>query len=119
MKEEQNIFEFLQDNKKLLHEYAEVQVDLFKLQVIKTSSQIGGLLTWLIILTFLLFLISIFAGITIGFWFAGLLHSNAAGFGITTGLFILVFVILGLFRRRLFINPVISILIKQFTDDEF
>jgi hypothetical protein len=118
MEEGQNIFEFLQGNKKLLQEYVEVRVDIFKLELIKTSSHIGGLLTWLIILTFLLFLISIFAGITIGFWFAGILNSNAAGFAVTTGLIILLAILLALFRKQLFINPVISILIKQINDEE-
>ncbi len=118
MAEGQNISEFLQENKKLLKDYTEVRVELFKLEVIKKSSQIGGLLTWLIILTFLLFLISLFAGLTVGFLFAAWLHSNAAGFAIATGLFILAAVLLAFFRKQLFINPVISILIKQFTDDE-
>lgn len=115
---EQDLFEFLNTNKKLLQEYVEVRISIFKLELIKTSSQISGLIIWLIISIFLLFLIFIFAGITFGFLFGELLHSNAAGFAIATGIIILIAVLLTLFRRKLFINPIIRILIKQYSNEE-
>lgn len=115
---EQDLFEFLTLNKKLLQEYVEVRFSIFKLELIKTSSQISGLIIWLIISIFLLFLIFIFAGITIGFLFGELLHSNAAGFAIATAIIVLIAILLTVFRKKLFINPIIRVLIKQHSNED-
>ena len=115
---EQDLFSFLNDNKKLLNEYVEVRINIFKLELIRTSSQISGLIIWLIISIFLLFLIFIFGGITIGFLFSDLLHSNTAGFAIATGLIIVTAILLTAFRKTLFINPIIRVLIKQYSHED-
>lgn len=118
MEEGQNIFEFLRTNKKLLNEYIEINISLFKLKFIKTSSNIFGLLLWLIILIFFIFLITIFSGITLGFFLANLLNSNAGGFAIVTGIILIMTLLLILYRKQIFINPIIRVLIKQYTDDD-
>lgn len=115
---EQDLFTFLNDNKKLLNEYVEVRINIFKLELIRTTSQISGLIIWLIISIFLLFLIFIFGGITIGFLFSDLLHSNTAGFAVATGIIILIAVMLTVFRKKLFINPIIRVLIKQYSHED-
>jgi len=118
MENEKNLFEFLNDNKKLLQEYAEVRISIFKLELIRTTSRISGLMIWLIISIFLLFLIFIFGGITLGFLFGELLHSNAAGFACATGIIVVVAILLAIFRKQLFINPVIRVLIKQYSNED-
>jgi hypothetical protein len=115
---EQDLFEFLSENKKLLQEYVEIRINVFKLELIRTTSRISGLIIWLIISIFLLFLIFIFGGITIGFWLSELMHSNVAGFGTTTGIIILMVLILTAFRKQLFINPIIRILVKQYSHED-
>ncbi len=115
---EQDLFEFLSENKKLLKEYVEVRINIFKLELIRTTSRISGLIIWLIISIFLLFLIFIFSGITIGFLLSHLMHSKVAGFAATTGIIILITVLLTVFRKQLFINPIIRVLVKQYSNED-
>jgi FtsH-binding integral membrane protein len=118
MESEQTILEFILDNKKTLQEYVEVRIQIFKLELLRTNAKIASIIIWLIISIFMLFLIFIFAGLTIGFWLSELLHSNAAGFGLTTVFIILVALSLTLFRKVFFIDPVIRILLKQYSNEE-
>jgi len=47
-----------------------------------------------------------------------MLHSNAAGFGITTGILVIITLLITLFRKSFFINPVIRIVLKQNSDEK-
>ena len=108
-----DLFEFFKENKHLLTDYAELRIRIFKLELLKTSAQVSGLIIWLILSMFLMTIIFLFGGLSIGFLLGEALHSNAAGFSIITGFFLLVLIICVLFRKQLFINPVIQVLIKQ------
>ena len=116
--ENKNLFDFLQENRKLLQDYAELRIEIFRLQVVRTTSKISGLIIWLIISIFLLFLILIFGGITLGFWLSSILNSNVAGFGLTTLIMLLIVILLAIFRKQLFINPVIRVLIQQYAHED-
>ncbi len=113
MDKEQDIWQFLQENKLLLEEYVEVRVRIFKLELIRTTSSIGGILMWVIISLFMLFLVLMFAGITLSFWIGGMMNSYVSGFGITTLIFLLLMLFFTIFRKKLFINPIVKVLIKQ------
>ncbi len=118
MESEQTIIEFLLSNKKLLQEYVELRIDIFKLELLRTNAKTSGIIVWLVVSLFMLFLILIFAGISISFWLAEMLHSNAAGFGITTGILVIITLLITLFRKSFFINPVIRIVLKQNSDEK-
>jgi hypothetical protein len=110
-----DIWQFLESNKKTLQDYFELKIEIFNLKLIRKSSTIVGILVWLLILTLLLLLILFFAGITLGFWLSSLFNNFVIGFGITTGLFLIITLILTLARKQLFINPLIRIIIREQT----
>ncbi|MEI6086975.1 MAG: hypothetical protein WCR66_05275 [Bacteroidota bacterium] len=110
-----DIWQFLEANKKALQEYVELKIELFNLKFIRKSSSIGGVLIWLTILAFLGLLILFFAGITIGFWLSNLLNSYVQGFAATTGILVVITLILILARKQLFINPIIRIMVREQT----
>ena len=110
-----DIWQFLEENKKNLHEWVELKIELFSLKFIRKSSTIGGILIWLMILSFLSLTILFFLGLTIGFWLSAIFNSNVIGFGITSGILILITLILILLRKQLFINPIIRIIIREQT----
>lgn len=118
MESEQTMIEFLLSNKKLLQEYVELRIDIFKMELLRTNAKTSGIVVWLVVSLFMLFLILLFAGFTVSFWLSDLLHSNTAGFGITTGILILITLLITLFRKAFFINPVIRIVLKQNSDEE-
>lgn len=110
-----DIWQFLEENKKTLQEFVELKIELFNLKFIRKSSSIGGILVWLMVLAFLALLILFFAGITIGFWLSTVFNSNVLGFGATTGILVVITLILILARKQLFINPIIRIMVREQT----
>ena len=118
MESEQTIVEFLLSNKKLLQEYVELRIDIFKMELLCTNAKTSGIIVWLVVSLFMLFLILLFAGFTLSFWLADLLHSNTAGFAVTTGILVLFTLLITLFRKAIFINPVIRIILKQNSDEK-
>jgi hypothetical protein len=114
----ENVASFIRENKEALKEYAETRYEIYRLKGIRTVSKTAGFLGWIIISLFLLFLVVIFGGMTLAYWLSNVFGSIVMGFGVTTLFLLLVFVLLAVFRKQLFINPVISTIISQSNDDD-
>jgi hypothetical protein len=104
---------FMHAAKEHSRNWFETRLNLCKLKGIRLFAKMAGNFTWLIISLFLFFLFSVFAGLTLGFWLSSYLGNYTAGFGIVTLLIMLKIGLLALFRKKLFINPVIRKMIKQ------
>jgi hypothetical protein len=117
MSQPDNIGSYVKDSKPLVKEYLETRFELFRLHAIRLISQSAGYLVWILVSLFLLFLIMIFSGIVVGIWFSGLFHSYVLGFGLTTLIVIVVFVLLVVFRKALFVNPVVQQIISKTTQE--
>jgi hypothetical protein len=113
---------FFKENKPLLKEYLETRLEIFRLQAVRLISKSAGYLVWILISMFLFFLIMLFSGIVLGCWLSGLTHSYVKGFGLTTLIFVIIFVLLALFRKTLFVNPLTQNIIRKtnegFREDE-
>jgi hypothetical protein len=112
-----NLQDFLDENVALVKEYLETKTDIYKLKAIRSSSLLLGSLVWIIISLFLFFLLFIFIGLVVGFWFAELFGSLTIGFGLATILLFFVMLLVFLFRKQIFINPMIRIFIKIMTSN--
>lgn len=117
MNESENMGSFFMDFKEMMKDYFETRLEIFRLKGVRILSKIIGNFFWFIISLFLLFLIIIFAGLVLGFWLSNLTHSFVIGFGITTLTLMLVVALLALFRKQLFINPFIRLIVRQSGDD--
>jgi small-conductance mechanosensitive channel len=111
-----NLGDFIKHNKSLLKEYIETRLDLYRLQGARQAARLGGFLIWIVIALFLLFLILIFCGITMGYWFSSITDSYVLGFGIATGVLILMMLLITVLRRALFVNPIMRNILKQFEE---
>lgn len=123
MAQPENLGSFVKENKALVQDYIETRLEILRLQGIRAGSKTAGYLVWIIISLFLLFLVSIFIGLVLGFWLSELTGSYVKGFGITTLIMILLVVLLALFRKALFVDPAIRKVIgslqeKDDLDDE-
>ena len=118
MGQSDNLGSFFKDSKPLFKEYIETRLELFRLQAIRIVSQSTGYLVWILISLFLLFLIMIFSGIVLGCWLSIVVNSYVLGFGLTTLLLVVIFILLAVFRKKLFVRPVIQAIIKK-TNDSF
>jgi hypothetical protein len=118
MSESENLGSFFRENKKLVKDYFETRLEVFKLRMIRIFSKSAGYFIWILISIFLLFLFIIFLGVTTGFWLSSITGSYTTGFGLTTLIILAVIVILALFRKALFVNPIIRNIISRAADDE-
>lgn len=118
MPDHDNLGSFFSENKTLLKDYLETKLEIYRLQGVRIASKAIGFLAWIFISVFLLVLLFIFIGLVLGFWFSQLTGSYVAGFGITTGILLLVILLLAVFRKQLFVNPVIRNFIRHIATEE-
>jgi thiol:disulfide interchange protein len=108
-----NIGSFLKENKKLARDYLDTRLEIFNLKMIRLFSKSAGYLIWVIISLFLVFLLMTFIGLVIGFWLTDITGSHVKGFGYTSLIMLAVVTLLALFRKALFIDPLIRIMIRR------
>ena len=108
---------FFKENKKLLKDYFEIRLDIFRLKIIRIFSESAGYFIWIIISLFLLWLLIIFLGLVTGFWLSSVTGSYTTGFGITALIILALIIILALLRKVLFVNPIIRTIIKKASEE--
>lgn len=104
---------FIRENKSLVKEWIEAKARVYKLKMVRVISKTAGYFIWIIISLVLVSLFTIFLGLTAGFWLSDVLGSYTRGFGSVSVLIVLVFILLTVFRKGLFINPIIRKIIQQ------
>jgi len=113
MIERENLGTFLKENKKLVMDYLEARLEIFKLRMIRMFSKSAGYLIWVIVSLFLFFLLMTFIGMVIGFWLTDVTGSYVRGFGYTSLIMFGLIMLLALFRKTLFVNPFIRLMIRR------
>ena len=113
MSQPENLGSFISENKILAKEYLETRLEIVRLQGIRASSKAMGFFIWILISIFSLLLVMIFLGIVLGLWLSDITGSYLQGFGITTLIFIFIVALLAVFRKSLFVNPVIKAMISK------
>jgi hypothetical protein len=112
MAEKEDLGSFLKENKKLVKDYLDTRLEVFKLTMIRLFSKSGGYFIWIIISLSLIFLLLTFTGLVIGFWLTDITGSYVKGFGSTTLIMLGIIIFLALFRKVLFVNPIIRKIIR-------
>src|ERR1700742_2094226 len=118
MSQPDNLGSFFAENKTLLKEYLETRMEIYRLQSLRLFARSAGYFAWILLSLFLAFLFLLFGGMMTGFWFSGLFHSYTKGFGLVTLLILVVFILLAVFRKALFVNPVIHSVIQKSKEEE-
>jgi hypothetical protein len=113
-----NLGGFFAENKKLLKEYLETRLEIYRLQSVRVFAKSAGYFAWIFLSLFLAFLFLLFSGMMVAFWFSNRFHSYVKGFGIVALLILVVFLLIGLFRKLLFVDPVIHSIIQRSRDEE-
>jgi len=108
MSDPENLGSFFKENKKLISSYIETRVEIFRLRILRILSKSAGYFFWIIISLFLAFLFIIFLGIVVSIWLSNITGSYLAGFGITTFTILIIIILLTIFRKALFVHPIIK-----------
>ncbi|HVU59198.1 MAG TPA: hypothetical protein VHD83_29250 [Puia sp.] len=118
MSQPDNLGSFISENKTILKEYVETRMEIYRLQSLRIFSKSAGYFAWIIVSLFLAFLIVIFGGLMLGYWFSSMLGSYVKGFGLITLILVVLFVLLALFRKRLFVDPVVQSIIQRSREED-
>lgn len=118
MQQSEDIGSFFKENKDLVKDYLNLRLDIFKLKLVRMLSKFSGYLIWIIISLFLLFLFVLFLGLVAGFWLSEVTGSYIIGFGIVTLLILLKIVVLAIFRKTFFVNPIVRNIIAKLSNED-
>lgn len=108
------MLEELGNIKKDIREYIEIKLDLLKLQTAESISKVVSGAAVGVILILLLSLILFFLSFAAGYFLASLLNSNELGFLCVAGFYLLLLVIILIFRKKIIDRPVIRSVVKVF-----
>lgn len=107
---------FFTESKRSVKEYIHQKILLIKLQLVEKVSHLVASIISAFIIAVLSFFILLCLSIMAGFYFASLTDSNYIGFGIITGIYvILLFIILAL-RKNTINRAIINSIIKTMLD---
>ncbi len=116
--DEQN--SFFAEYKSVLKKYLHDRLSLIKLQAVDKLSRLVGALVIGVLLIVIGFVALLFISIMLGYYFSSLTGSNFIGFSIIAAFYVILFLLLIIFRKSLiekFItNAVIKILFDKNTD---
>ena len=108
------MLEEIEDIKKDIQEYIEVKLDMFKLQSAENISRVISNVAVAAIMVLLASLILLFLSFAAGYFMASVLNSNELGFLCVAGFYLLLLLIILIFRKRIIDRPVIKSVIRIF-----
>ena len=111
MKEQADYF---QDTKKRLKQYIDQRILLLRLQATEKVSRIAAAMVTVVVIVVVALFLLIFASITAGYWLADLTGSLTAGFCIVALFYLVIFLFVILFLRKILQNFIINKLIDLF-----
>lgn len=117
MADSENLGSFFTENKKLVKEWVDIRLEMYKLKLIDIFSRSAGYFIWVVISIFLLFLLIIFLGLTTGFWLSEMTGSYTSGFGFTSLIILASILLIAALRKVLFVNPIIRNIIKKANEE--
>lgn len=117
MADSENLGSFFTENKKLVKEWINIRLEIYKLKLVNIFSRSAGYFIWIVISVFLLSLLIIFLGLTTGFWLSEITGSYARGFGLTSLILLAIILLIAALRKVLFVNPIIRTIIKKANEE--
>ncbi|NBO58448.1 MAG: hypothetical protein EBU73_05850 [Chitinophagia bacterium] len=114
----ENLGDFYKENKKLVSEYIDTRIELIKLGTIKTLAKTLSALILVGLISFMMLFFLLFVVIAFSWYMADQLGSAALGFLCGGGVFIAILLLSIVFRKALFLNPLIRIFLHASTEED-
>ncbi|MBV9961057.1 MAG: phage holin family protein [Parafilimonas sp.] len=111
---EETTADYFQDIKTKATQYVQQRLLLFRLQATEKISKIAATIITTVLLAVIGLFLLIFLSVTAALWIGESLGSNAAGFGIVTGFYLLVFLFVMFVLKKILQNSFINKLIRLF-----
>ena len=114
--------QFFSESRKKIEQYIRNRVSLIKLQMVEKLSRVAAVLFTGIVVAVLCTFVLLFLSIMGGYYFAELTGSLLAGFGIISAIYLLLLILVIIFRKNILekwvTNTVIRILFEKNEDDD-
>lgn len=117
MRTEKDLNDFYRENKALLKEYIELRMELFRMHAVRMISKSISMMAVIIFTSILFLFVLLFLGVSFSLWLAEWMGSMVYGFMGGAGLFLVLLVLTIIFRKPLFLNPLIRLFINETVSD--
>lgn len=118
MSSNENLHDFYKENRKLITEYLETRVEIIRLKAIGTLARTLSMLILVTLISFMVLFFLLFLVISFSWYIASKTGSASIGFLSGGGIFLLIMLICMIFRKPLFLNPLIRLFIQTSTQEE-
>jgi uncharacterized membrane protein (DUF485 family) len=115
---DETLNDFYQENRKLVTEYLETRLQLIRLTAIRTLSKTFSLFIVICLVSFMVLFFLLFLVIAFSWQMADVTGSAALGFLCGAGVFLLLLILGIVFRKPLFLNPLIRLFILSSANEE-
>ena len=115
---DETLNDFYQENRKLVTEYLETRLQLIRLTAIRTLSRTFSLFIVICLVSFMVLFFLLFLVIAFSWQMADVTGSAALGFLCGAGVFLLLLTLGIVFRKPLFLNPLIRLFIQSSANEE-
>lgn len=115
---DETLNDFYQENRKLVTEYLETRLQLIRLTAIRTLSRTFSLFIVICLVSFMVLFFLLFLVISFSWQMADVTGSAALGFLCGAGVFLLLLILGIVFRKPLFLNPLIRLFIQSSANEE-
>ena len=109
---------FFSEIKQLITDYSEARIALLKINVYEKIARVTAVLFSSIIIALVAFFLIFFLSISAGFYLGSLLNSNALGFLIVFGFYLILLVFILAFRKKLLEKYIIDRVIHTLFEKE-
>jgi hypothetical protein len=109
---------FFNESKQLLVDYVEARIELFKISVYEKIATVSAVLFSSLVIALAGFFVLLFLSISGGLYLGSLLDSNALGFLIVAGIYILLLLFVIIFRKKLLEKHITDKVIEQLFKNE-
>lgn len=97
----------------LVSDYVETYIQLTVLNINKKTADISTAASFSMLAGLICFFVIMFLGFAASFWLGSVMGSNATGFLLVSGFYLLLFIVLFLSRKKLFYPYVKNLIIKS------
>lgn len=112
------LFDQIKDIGERIKVYLESEKELLRLWVVKKASSIVGNIFSFIIILFILDIALALVGIWLGFWLSDITGSYAIGFGLSAITFLILMLLLLIFRKPLLVRPFMNLAVRTMVEEE-
>ena len=118
MSSNENLHDFYKESRKLITEYLETRLEIIRLKAIGTLARTLSMLILVTLISFMVLFFLLFLVISFSWYISTKTGSASIGFLSGGGIFLLIMLICMIFRKSLFLNPLIRLFIHTSTQEE-